>query len=247
MTDDRHARHRSLPAFGSDAVDRLQNTRALIVGLGGTGAAAAASLGAAGVDTLLLNDFDRVDASNLARQNLYTPDDIGQTKTAAAARRIKQQNPALSIVQLCERLDANALTDLLQHVDIVLDCCDNFASRFVINRVAHATRTPLVTGAAIRWEGQVAVFPFNDEPSPCYQCLYQPEDESLEDCAGAGVIAPLPPMIGQLMALEAIKCLTSTGTLTRLLVFDAQVGAWKSLSVGRRDDCPVCAAHAASA
>ena len=178
---------------------------------------------------------------------MYTPDDIGEKKTVAAARRIQQQNPALSIVQLGERLDADGLLELLQHVDIVLDCCDNFGSRFAINRAAYATRTPLVSGAAIRWEGQVAVFRFDDAPSPCYQCLYQPEDESLEDCAGAGVMAPLPPMIGQLMALEAIKCLTDTGTATRLLVCDAQAGAWQTLSIGKRDDCAVCGTQAASA
>ena len=211
-----------------------------MIGLGGTGAAAATALAGAGIGTLTINDFDSVDESNLARQTLYGPGDVGMKKAEVARERLVEQNPAITIEAIATRLTDEALKARIAAADIVLDCCDNFASRFAINRAAVETATALVTGAAIRWQGQVNVFGPDYVNGPCYQCLYQPDDESLDDCQGAGVLGPLPPMIGQLMAIEAIKLVAGTGARSTMWIFDAQSAEWQTLQVNRSKDCVVC-------
>ncbi|MEO0615478.1 MAG: HesA/MoeB/ThiF family protein [Pseudomonadota bacterium] len=242
-TDDRDARHRSLAGFGDDATRRLRVSRVLIIGVGGTGCAAAAALAAAGVGKLALVDFDRVDASNLARQPLYTPADIGRDKVAVAATRLATQHPGIDIVPRAERLMGDALRDAVGDADVALDCSDNFASRFALNEACVATGTALVSGSALRWEGQVAVFGPDYASAPCYRCMYSDDDESLDDCQGAGVLGPIPAVIGALMATEAIKVVTGTGSPARLSLYDGRSGEWRQLSVTKNANCPVCAAR----
>ena len=239
-TDARDARHLSLDGVGADGVDRPRRAHVLVIGVGGTGCAAAAALAAAGIGRLLLVDFDRVDASNLARQSLYTPTDVGRDKVAVAAARLRAQNPAVDIDTVAARLCGDALERAAAAADVALDCSDNFASRFELNRACVATATPLVTGSAIRFEGQLAVFGPDYDSGPCYRCLYAEDDEALEDCQGAGVLGPVPAAVGALMAVEACKLVIGNGQASRMSLYDALSGDWRQLGVAKRADCPAC-------
>ena len=238
----RYSRHLALPEFGAPAQERLAAASMLLVGLGGLGSPAALYLAAAGVGRLLLNDFDRVDASNLQRQVLYRDADVGRPKTAAAAAAVQSLNPGCHVETLEGRLDATALAEVLKRTDLVLDGSDNFGTRYAVNAACVQARRPLVTGAALRYEGQLAVFDPREPTSPCYACLYEEGGEGLEDCQRNGVLSPLTGVVGSLMAVEAVKLLTSVGRpLTgRLLRYDARSG---EIDVGliRKDPaCPVC-------
>ncbi len=241
-TDDRDARHVSLGDFGAEGVERLRGAHALVIGAGGTGCAAATTLGAAGLGTLTLVDFDRVDASNLARQALYAPGDVGRDKVEVAATRLLAQNAGIRVIPRGVRLAGSELEAAVDAADVVLDCTDNFASRFTLNLACVATGTALVSGSALRWEGQVAVFGPDYASGPCYRCLYEDDDENLDDCQGAGVLGPLPAVIGAAMAVEAMKVVTGSGTPTRLSLYDAKTGDWRQLHVGKRAGCPACGA-----
>jgi len=238
----RYSRHLALPEFGAAAQEQLGAASVLIVGLGGLGSPAALYLAAAGVGRLLLNDFDQVDASNLQRQVLYRSTDVGVSKTQAAAAAIKALNPDCHPERLEGRLDAAALAQVLQRADLVLDGSDNFGTRFAVNAACVAVRKPLVSGAALRYEGQLSVFDPREPLSPCYACLYEETGEELEDCRRNGVLAPLTGVIGSLMAVEALKLLTGIGQpLTgRLLRYDALSGEARYTSLKRDPACPVC-------
>ena len=237
----RYARQIALPDVGAEGQAKLCNSRMLIVGLGGLGCPAALYLATGGVGTLQLNDFDRVDETNLPRQILYGPSDVGQLKVEAAKARLHALNPDVEIVCLPERLDGAALEDAIASVDVVLDGTDNFAARFAVNRACVARRVPLVSGAAVRVEGQIIVFP-NRGDGPCYACLYNDEDEWLGDCQGNGVLAPVPGVIGTLMAEEAMKLVLGwpSSLHDRLLLWDAKRGDWQSVALKRDVDCVVC-------
>ena len=235
----RDARHLALPALGEQGVARIAAATALIIGAGGTGCAAAASLGAAGIGRLVISDFDTVDRTNLARQVLYRPRDVGQAKVDIAARRVSEQNPDVDIVALNERLAGKALLARVTEADVVLDCSDNFATRFALNDACVEARRRLVVGAAIRLEGQVAVFGPDYSDSPCYRCLYSEADESLENCTGNGVLGPVPAVVGTLMAVETLKAVAGVGTAIRgLLIYDAGSGEFRHLGISQRPDCP---------
>ncbi|MBT8423092.1 MAG: HesA/MoeB/ThiF family protein [Gammaproteobacteria bacterium] len=240
--DIRYARQISLSQIGDAGQARLAAARVLIVGAGGLGNPAGLYLASAGVGHLSISDFDRVDASNLPRQILFRETDVGFPKAEIMARRLIELNPNLTAVGISRRLDEQAITDEARLADLVLDCSDNFQTRWLINRVCHATTTPLVSGAAIRFEGQAAVFPFDEHRSPCYRCLYAEDDENLLDCAGQGILAPVAGMVGALMATEAIKVLIGMPTelAGRLWVYDGLAGSSRTLGISRRDDCPVC-------
>ncbi len=213
----------------------------LIVGLGGLGCPAAQYLAGAGVGRLLLNDHDRVDRSNLPRQILFGEDEVGRLKVEAAADALGRLNPAVRVETLPDRLDDEALAAVAARADIVLDCTDNFGTRLAINRAAVAAGKPLITGAALRFEGQLAVFA-NGPGDPCYRCVYSDEDELLGDCAGNGVLAPVPGVIGSLMAVEALV-LAITGQSAgngQLRLWDALTGSWQAIRLARDPDCPVC-------
>jgi molybdopterin/thiamine biosynthesis adenylyltransferase len=240
----RDARHMALTQIGAQGQERIAAARALVVGVGGLGCAAATYLASAGVGQLFLLDFDTVDATNLGRQVLFGPVDIGEAKAAVAADRLAQQNPAIRIRPLTERLDDNALRDAVAKAGVVLDCTDNFATRFQINDACVGAGRCLVSGSAIRFEGQLAVFGPDYSASPCYRCLYTEADESLLDCAGNGVFAPVPGVIGTMMAVEALKHLAGLdsprGTLR---LYEADSGGFHSVKIPRRPDCPACSRY----
>ncbi len=238
----RYSRHLVLPDFGAAGQEKLSAATVLLVGLGGLGSPAALYLAAAGVGRLLLNDFDRVDLSNLQRQLLYTEADLGTAKTTAAAAALNALNPDCKLEALDGRLDAAALAATVQRADVVLDGSDNFGTRFAVNRACVTAKTPLVSGAAIRYEGQLAVFDPRDAASPCYACLYEEGSEELENCRQNGVLAPLTGVIGSLMAVEAVKLITGGGEplLSRLLRYDARSGELRYTHFEKDPACPVC-------
>jgi adenylyltransferase/sulfurtransferase len=237
----RFARHVALAEVGEQGQGRIAASRMLIVGVGGLGCPAAQYLASSGAGALVLNDFDRVDESNLPRQILFDDGDVGELKAVAAARRLHALNPAVNVTVLAERLDPQALGAAVAGVRVVLDCTDNFATRLAINRACVAARVPLVTGAALRFEGQIMAFE-NRGGGPCYRCVYRDEDEWLGTCQGNGVLAPVPGVIGTLMAIEALELvLTGHAPLNgRLLLWDASYGTWQSLAIKSDPMCPVC-------
>ena len=203
----RSSRHIALPQIGAEGQARIEKGTVLIIGVGGIGCAAASYLASAGTGHLLLCDFDTVDETNLGRQILYGPEDIGKLKVRSAASRLASMNPDVRLTEIPERLSGEALLEAVARADVVLDGCDNFATRFQVNAAAVRKSTRLVSGAAIRFEGQLAVFGADYSLSPCYRCLYREADESLESCSGNGVLSPVPGVIGCMMATEALKLL----------------------------------------
>ena len=246
MNDDqllRYSRQILLPEFGTEAQDRLLAARVLIVGAGGLGSPVALYLAAAGVGTLAIADPDVVDISNLQRQILHGQADLGRAKVDSARDRLSALNPDVQIIALATRLEGEALREQVERADLVVDASDNFATRFAINAACVAMRTPLVSGAAIRMEGQVAVFRPDLPDSPCYRCLYREVGETEQTCAENGVLAPIVGIVGSLQALEAIKVLTGIGeTLCgRLLIIDGKRLDIRTLRLSRDPECPVCA------
>lgn len=237
----RHARHLALSQLGEDGQARIAAGTVLLIGVGGIGCAAANYLAASGVGHLLLSDFDTVDVTNLGRQTLFGPDDVGRQKAQLAAARLAQMNPDIEITAINERLDDAALDDAVSQADVVLDGSDNFATRFQVSDACVAASTCLISGAAIRLEGQLAEFGPDYATSPCYRCLYKEADESLENCAGNGVLGPVPGAVGTIMAIEALKFLAGIESRRGVLrLFDALSGEMRAVSVAKRDDCPAC-------
>jgi molybdopterin-synthase adenylyltransferase len=239
----RYSRQIMLPDIDIEGQEKLLAARVLIIGLGGLGSPVAMYLAAAGVGHLVLADFDTVDLSNLQRQIAHTTDRIGQSKVDSAAQTLRALNPDVQITGVTQVLDAVALQEQLAQVDVVVDCCDNFQTRFAVNAACVAAGVPLVSGAAIRLEGQVAVFDHRQQHCPCYRCLYDEESEENTTCAANGVLAPLVGIIGSVQALETIKLITGFGTSLagKLLVFDGRHSQWRELRLPRDPLCPVCA------
>ncbi|MCW9077823.1 MAG: molybdopterin-synthase adenylyltransferase MoeB [Gammaproteobacteria bacterium] len=237
----RYSRQIMLPELGIDGQQRLRDAQALIIGLGGLGSPVAMYLAAAGVGTLELVDDDQVDLSNLQRQILHTTDRIGRDKTSSAQAGLNALNPEPQLILRNARLHDERLNDAVDAADLVLDCSDNFATRFALNQVCHDLRTPLVSGAAIRWDGQITVF--DGQPgSPCYRCLYTEDGEEELRCSENGVVAPLVGIIGAMQALEAIKLLCGVGEPLggRLLMLDALRMQWREMRLKPDPACPVC-------
>ncbi|HXZ51486.1 MAG TPA: molybdopterin-synthase adenylyltransferase MoeB [Burkholderiales bacterium] len=241
----RYSRHILLPEIGVEGQERLRAARALVVGAGGLGCPAALYLAASGIGRLTLADPDRVDLTNLQRQILFRTDSIGARKVDAAAAALGALNPEVELVTLAARLDGEALERLVAGADVVLDCSDNFATRHAVNRACVRHARPLVSGAALRFDGQIAVFDLRRPDAPCYACLF-PEGGETEElrCAVMGVFAPLTGTIGALQALEAVKIVSGAGQPAsgRLLMLDARSAEWRSVRVSKDPDCPVCAA-----
>ena len=239
----RHARHHALPQIGVEGQQRITDATALLVGVGGIGCAAASYLAASGVGRLVLCDFDTVDETNLGRQTLYGPGDVGQQKAELAARRLRVINPGIDITPVRDRLMGPALADAVAGADVVLDATDNFASRFEINDACVAQDRCLISGAAIRLEGQIAEFGPNYNTSPCYRCLYTEADESLDNCAGNGVLSAVPGVIGSLMAVEALKFLAGIDWPKGVLrLYDASNGEVTRVKINKNSACPACGA-----
>ena len=246
----RYSRHLLLNEFGEEAQERLLASHALVVGAGGLGSSALLYLAASGVGRITVCDGDRVDLTNLQRQVVHRLDALGQPKAASAAATLATINPEIRVEPLDERAGPERLAQLVRAADVVLDCSDNFPTRHALNKACVAARKPLVSGAAIRFDGQVAVFDLRREGSGCYECLFPESGQSTEErCATMGVFAPLVGIIGTFQAAEALKLLAGLGeTLAgRLLLFDALASRWHEVRLARDPQCPVCAAQRAAA
>jgi adenylyltransferase/sulfurtransferase len=242
MTLSRDARHLALPQVGAEGQRRISEGKVLLIGVGGIGCAAAAYLASSGVGHLSVSDFDTVDETNLGRQVLYAQGHIGELKAEVAATRLRKINPSIEVTAISERLTGAALAEAVAAADVVLDGSDNFPTRFQVNEACVAMSRRLVSGSAIRFEGQLAVFGPDFSQSPCFGCLYAEADESLGSCAGNGVLAPVPGVIGTMMAVEALKYLAGIGSPAPLLrLFDATASELRRLGISKRPDCPVCA------
>lgn len=239
----RYSRHILLPQIGYEGQEKLVNSHALILGAGGLGSPAALYLAAGGVGKLTICDFDVVDLTNLQRQIIHTTRSVGINKAISAQQTIHELNPEVEVRTVCERLTEDSLHALVAEADVVLDCTDNFATRYALNRVCVKLRKPLVSGAAINFEGQVTVFDMRADDSPCYHCLF-PEignEEGLR-CAESGVFSPLVGIIGTTQAAEAMKLLMGIGQSLqgRLLLLDALHMEWRSLKLAKDPACKVC-------
>ncbi|MFC4444884.1 HesA/MoeB/ThiF family protein [Castellaniella denitrificans] len=240
----RYARHILLDELGIEGQERLLAARALIVGAGGLGSPAALYLAAAGVGRITLVDDDLVELSNLQRQILHDMTGLGRPKAESGRDALLALNPDVRVRALVERLDDARLCELALDADVVLDCSDNFATRHAINRACVAARTPLVSGAAIKFSGQISVYDLRDADAPCYHCLF-PEADDVEElrCATTGVLGPLVGMVGSVQAAEAIKVITGMGEplVGRLLSVDALRMQWHTIRFRRDPGCPACA------
>ncbi|MEW6352677.1 MAG: molybdopterin-synthase adenylyltransferase MoeB [Pseudomonadota bacterium] len=237
----RYSRQILLPQIGFEGQQRLSNGRVLIIGLGGLGSPLAMYLAAAGVGHLVIADDDNVDLSNLQRQIMHRTPDIGRAKTASARDALRALNPDVQISVISKRMTEAELASEVREADVVADASDNFATRFAVNAACVAHKKPLVSGAAIRMEGQVAVFDARRADSPCYRCLYK-DAGAEEGCAELGVLAPVPGVIGSIQAVEVIKLLAgvNTGLSARLLLFDALHAEWRTVQLRKDPACPVC-------
>jgi molybdopterin/thiamine biosynthesis adenylyltransferase len=243
-------RHRLFTAWGAAAHQRHPDAHALVIGAGGLGSTALLYLASSGMGRITVCDGDTVDLTNLQRQVIHRNDSVGAPKAQSAAATLRAINPEVRVEPLDERAGPDRLLQLVRGADVVLDCSDNFSTRHALNRACVASRKPLVSGAGIRFDGQVAVFDLRREEAPCYHCLFAEEAQSQEErCATMGVFAPLVGIIGTFQALEAIKLITGVGeTLAgRLLLFDALASRWHEVRLARDPHCRVCAAQRAAA
>jgi molybdopterin/thiamine biosynthesis adenylyltransferase len=239
----RYSRQLRLPQVGEDGQERLLGSRVLIIGMGGLGSPAAMYLAAAGVGHLTLSDFDRVEISNLQRQIVHRASDLGRLKTRSARDNLVSLNPEVGVTAIDWELDGEALRDEVRRADVVLDCSDNFPTRFTLNGACVREGTPLISAAVIRLEGQVTTFLPRVPHSPCYRCLYRDDsDGAAETCASEGVLAPVAGILGCTQATEAVKVLLGIGqTLCGyLLLLDAETMDWRKVRLYRDPHCPIC-------
>ena len=239
----RYSRHILLPQIAYEGQERLTESHALIVGAGGLGSPAALYMAAGGVGTLTICDFDTVDLTNLQRQIIHTTESVGVNKAVSAKRTLNAINPDAVVNTVQDKSTEDAFEKLIAAADIVLDCSDNFATRYALNRLCFKLKKPLVSGAAIGFEGQVTVFDFRHQASPCYHCLF-PDDGSETEmrCSENGVFSPLVGMIGTTQAAEAMKLLMGIGQSLegRLLLLDALNMEWRTIKLGKDHQCTVC-------
>jgi molybdopterin-synthase adenylyltransferase len=238
----RYSRQILLPQVDIVGQQKLLNANVLIIGAGGLGSPAVMYLAAAGVSSLIIYDNDTVDLSNLQRQIAHDTADIGAAKAISSLATVQRLNPEVAVRAVQQRLEGELLREEVKSADVVLDCSDNFTTRFAINAACVQEKTPLVSGAAIRFEGQVSVFALNRDDSPCYNCLYQSDGEELQNCALNGVIAPITGIVGSIQALEAMKLIMGIGeTLTgRLLLIDGLTMDINTLRLRKNAYCPTC-------
>lgn len=239
----RYSRHILLDEIGIEGQGKLLAAHALIIGAGGLGSPAAYYLASAGVGKITLVDNDTVDLTNLQRQILHTTERVGQPKAQSGKQTLTQINPDIDIVALTERAQDERLSELVQGATVVLDCSDNFATRHAVNQACVAGKVPLVSGAAIQFDGQISVFDPRRADAPCYACLFPP-DQPFEEalCSTMGVFAPLVGIIGAMQAAEALKLVAGIGESLagRLLLLDARSMEWTSIKIARNPACPVC-------
>lgn len=248
MTDDellRYSRQIMLPDIDVNGQEKICSGRVAIIGMGGLGSPVAMYLASSGVGSLVLLDDDLVDLSNLQRQIIHTEETVNQAKVTSARQAISKLNKATQVECILTRLTESELTQLAQRVDVVVDATDNFATRYAVNRACITTRTPLVSGAAIRMEGQLSVFDSRRHDSPCYQCLYRDGLDEALNCSENGVIAPLVGIIGSMQAMETLKLLAECGEplVGRVIYFDAKNMDIRSLKLNRDPTCEACGDH----
>jgi len=242
----RYSRHILLNELGIDGQEKLLASHALVIGAGGLGSPVALYLGSAGVGQITVVDHDQVDATNLQRQIAHTLERVGQYKAESVRTAIAQINPDVVVHPITQRADAALLNTLVAKADVVLDCCDNFETRQAVNLACVQHQKPLVSGAAIRLDGQVSVFDTTHPEAPCYACIFPPEQQPEETrCATMGVFAPLVGIIGTMQAAEALKILSGMGShmAGRLLMLDGREMSWTDIRMPRHNQCPVCASH----
>ncbi|PNH96082.1 molybdopterin-synthase adenylyltransferase MoeB [Vibrio diazotrophicus] len=238
----RYNRQIILKAFDFEGQEALKQSSILILGAGGLGCASSQYLATAGIGKLTLIDDDKVELSNLQRQVLHHDADIGKLKVESAAQALKELNPELEIVTVAKRLNDEALLSLVQEHVLVLDASDNVDTRNQLNRLCYQTKTPLVSGAAIRMEGQVIVFTYQDQQEPCYQCLSALFGSNALSCVEAGVMAPVVGIIGAVQAMEAIKVIAGLGKPIqgKILMLDAMTMSWREMKLMKQPHCPTC-------
>ncbi|MBU2963949.1 molybdopterin-synthase adenylyltransferase MoeB [Amphritea sp. 2_MG-2023] len=239
----RYSRQIMLPEVDIAGQEAWLKSTVLIIGVGGLGSPVAMYLAAAGVGRLVLVDDDKVELTNLQRQIIHRTETIGQPKVASAKAALAALNPDIQVEAIDGRLEGEALEQQVIAADLVVDCSDNFATRFALNDACVKHKTPLVSGAAIRLEGQVAVFDSRRDDAPCYRCLYRDGDEESLTCADSGVLAPLVGIIGSVQAMEALKVLADIGEplVGKLLLLDGRHMDWRTLKLRRDPECPCCA------
>jgi len=238
----RYSRHLGLDDFTQQSQKKLSAASVLIIGVGGLGTTASLFLANSGIGNIILNDYDSVDITNLPRQILFNSDDLGKNKAEIAKKKLMQFNPNISVEALTEKLQENKLEEINLVVDVVLDCTDNLQSRLLINKVCIKNKKPLISGAAIRYEGHIAVFRNDIAIKSCYNCLYQQEDENTEDCEGSGIMAPVAGLVGTVIATEAIKILVGKESMldNRLWVLDAKNNTNQVIKIQKSKICKEC-------
>ena len=238
----RFSRQIMLPEMDVEGLKKLLDATVLIIGMGGLGCPASMYLAAAGVGRLIIADDDEVELTNLQRQIAHSQSKLGQTKVTSAQQSLLELNSDLKITAVYERLKGDRLDKFVHQADVVVDACDNYETRFAVNRSCLMNSKPLVSGAAIRMEGQVAVFDSHNSESPCYQCLYQECGDEDATCANNGVMAPLVGIIGSVQAMEVIKIITGIGEslVGKLLVLDASIMQWREIELTRDPGCAAC-------
>ncbi len=237
----RYSRQILMPEIDVAGQERLQASKVLIIGLGGLGAPVTLYLTATGIGQLTLVDFDTVDLTNLQRQVIHTTASIGQQKVASAKQAALALNPHIQVETIQEKLDYSQLLEAASSHDVVVDCSDNFPTRFAINKACKNAAKPLVSGAVIRFEGQLSTYDFRDPEAPCYHCLYGEDGETEDTCSTTGILAPVAGIIGSMQATETLKLLLGLPTLSgRLLLLDAKQMQWREMRLRKDPHCPVC-------
>ena len=245
MNDDdliRYSRHILLPEIEYEGQEKICNSHALVMGAGGLGSSASLYLAASGIGKLTICDFDQVELSNLQRQILHSDEVIGLNKASSAEKTLKKMNPQIQVNKIEKKLSIDEAKKAVIDVDVILDCSDNFETRYALNKIAFDKKIPLVSGAAIKFDGQLCAFNFKHNETPCYHCLF-PDSSSNEElrCSDHGVISPLVGIIGSMQALEALKILIDMEPdIGKLLVFDAKNLEWNSIKFKKDPSCSVC-------
>ena len=248
LTDEqlnRYSRHLLLPEIDLNGQQRLSQSKVVVIGAGGLGGPACLYLASSGVGQITIFDYDHVDLGNLQRQIAYSNNDVGKAKASQLKNTLLGLNPEIEVIALNERAEGERLAQAINNADAIIDACDNFDTRFAINEACVASKKPLISGAAIQFQGQVSVFNPNKADSPCYRCLYRDENEPRQTCRDLGVFAPLTGIIGSIQAAETLKVLLGLEqTLVgRLLLFDAKTMTPRTIKIPKDPDCPICSAH----
>ena len=238
----RYSRHLRLDGFTQQSQKKLNTASVLIIGIGGLGTTASLYLANSGIGKIIVNDYDSIDLTNLPRQILFNSNDLGSNKAETAKKKLLRFNPNIAVETLTEKLKENQLGEIALDVDVVLDCTDNLQSRLLINKICIKNKKSLISGAAIRYEGHIAVFRNDIATKSCYNCLYQQEDENLEDCEGSGILAPVAGLVGAAMATEAIKILVGQESMldNKLWVLDAKNNTNQIIKIQKSKTCMEC-------